>query len=177
MDAALQQLMKRMPPPTNPPFSDVDWERVEGVIKLRYPSSFKEFIGAYGSSIWFDNLSAFYCSEKFEDPKQFLTRVELNLEPLRTNMYDERFNRIELPLYPESGGLFPFLVDYSSNLFCWRTEREDPNKWPVVFWNCGPIITMEKMTIAKMILEWLERKARMVRVWGTSIFTSQSGFV
>jgi hypothetical protein len=71
-----------------------------------------------------------------------------------------------MPLYPTENGLFPFMIDYGGNLFCWQTDRNSPDKWPIVFWNMGPITVMEKMTIAKMILGWLQRKPQMVKVWG-----------
>ena len=72
MDAALQRLTKRFPPPSNPRYADVDWTRLESAVGLTYPSSFKEFVATYGGSIWFDNVAPLYCTPKVEDPEAFL---------------------------------------------------------------------------------------------------------
>lgn len=167
MDPTLKRLMGKMPPPITPPDADVDWERLESAISLTYPASFKEFIGVYGSSVWCDHLSPFYSTAKTDgDVKKFLKSVKAKLKPLESNIYDEHFNKLDFPLYPAEEGLFPFMIDYSSSLYCWQTEKDDPNKWPIVCWFTGQILILEKMTITKMILEWLERKPRMVAIWG-----------
>ena len=156
-----------MPPPAEPRLSNVDWDRLEALVGIAYPVSFRDFVHTYGASVWFDNVSPLYCeAQSDKEAREFLKSVERNLSPLKGNMYDERFNVLQLPLYPDEGGLFPFMVDYSSNLFCWQTAPASPETWPVVFWNRGPITIMENMTIAKMILHWLQQKPQMVEVWG-----------
>ena len=99
--------------------------------------------------------------------KTFLGFVKKRLKWLEDNTYDEQFHKIEVPpLYPEQGGLFPFLMDDDGHLFCWRTEQKDSNKWPVLCWLQGPLIAMGEITIAKMILDFLDRKPHMFRIWG-----------
>jgi hypothetical protein len=46
-----------------------------------------------------------------------------------------------------------------------EAER-DPDRWPVVCWLKGPVRVLERMTITKMILGWLERRPCMRTVWG-----------
>jgi hypothetical protein len=167
MDSALKSLVKKIPPPPDPRFRDVDWASLESAVGLSYPPSFKEFIGVYGGSVWFDNICPFYTEAKTDkEVKDFLRSVRENLKTLEGNLYDEHFTKVEMPLYPEEGGLFPFMVDYSSNLFCWETERKDPDKWPVVCWLRGPVVVLENTTIARMILDFLERKPHTIKIWG-----------
>ena len=122
MDQALRKLVLRLPPPAPLPGTDVDWERLEHLIGLNYPESFKEFVQTYGDCVWFDNAAPLYSRARSDvEAKEFLRQVSRNLAPLRGNMYDDDFSKISMPLYPEIGGLFPFMVDYGSNLFCWHT--------------------------------------------------------
>jgi len=167
VDNDLQRLIAKMPPPARPRFRDVDWGRLEAAVGLTYPVSFKEFIGVYGGCVWCDAFSPFYSQARTTaDAKDFLNSVKEKLIALQSNMYDGDSNKIEIPLYPTTGGLFPFMIDYSSSLYCWRTDRKDPDKWPIVCWFTGTVLVLEKMTISKMLLEWLDRKPRMIDVWG-----------
>lgn len=167
MDTALARLTEKISPPPHPRLSNVDWPRLESSVGLVYPDSFKEFVNLYGGCVWFDNVAPLFCEAKSDaDIKRLLKSINRNLSFLKSNLYNEDFTPLTLPLYPEKGGLFPFLVDYSSNLFCWRTEQEDSSKWPVMFWNRGPIIDLGVTTIAEMIADWLDRKPVMTKVWG-----------
>ena len=140
---------------------------MEKAVEIQYPASFKEFVGLYGGSVWFDNVVPIFIEAKSDaEVKDYLRSVDDNLKPLQNKVFDEKLRPIKVPIYPEKGGLFPFLVDYSSNLFCWETKDEDPEKWPVYCWLRGPTFVLRKTTIAKMILEWLDHKPQMVKVWG-----------
>ena len=167
MEAALKRLVEKIPPPKKPRFSNVNWDRLEKALGLTYPSSFKDFIDVYGGSVWFDNVCPFFSEARTEkEAKDFVQSVKKKLAPLKGNTFDESFNAIEIPLSPADNGLFPFLIDYSGNLFCWQTDQNSPDKWPVVFWNTGPITILEKLTLAMLINDWLMRKPHMVKIWG-----------
>ena len=64
MRRSLQKLVKRLPPPEAPRHSEVDWPLLERHVGLRYPDSFKEFVGVYGSCHWFDKLLPYYACPK-----------------------------------------------------------------------------------------------------------------
>jgi len=167
MDSALKRLLKKMPPPRRLRDSDVDWHRLEATVGLGYPSSFKEFIGAYGACRWFDHASPYYSTAKTDaEAKKFVRRVMEVLKPLMNRMRDENGDEVRMALYPEEGGLLPFMVDYGGSVYCWKTDRTKLADWPIVCWLMGPVIMLEKTTIAQMMLEWLERKPRMVDLWG-----------
>ncbi len=169
MDTALKVLIDRMPPPPNPRDQDVEWVRLENRIGLQYPDSYKEFVTTYGGTVWCDNWCPFYTTAHTDkDVDEFLASVSQNLEPMRGNMVQKGSKepgRLNLPLYPEGGGLFPFMVDYSSGLYCWKTSDRNPNKWPVICWMHCQVTELRGISIAGMFLEWLERKPRMMNLW------------
>jgi len=167
LEPALRRLIKRISPPTNPRFSNVDWARLEKGIKLPYPPSFKEFVKVYGGSIWFDNLSLLYTEAKSAtEVIKFVKSVSDTLRCLQSNMYDASFQRVDLPLYPSEGGLFPFISDYGGGIGCWKADHGDPEKWSVFYWVQGPLVNLKRTTIAKMILGFLEAKPDMIKIWG-----------
>jgi SMI1-KNR4 cell-wall len=164
---AFRKLVKRMPPPEAPRHTDVDWPLLEEHVGLRYPESFKEFVGVYGSCHWFDKLLPFYGYPKNpKEAKAFVKDVGKKLKWLEGNMYDERFKKLDLPLYPAPSGLFPFMADIDGPLYCWRTEGADPNRWPVYCWMRGPITVLDSASITDMLLGFLERAPEIVRLWG-----------
>ena len=159
--------MGRIPPPGNPRHSNVDWKRLEQHVGLTYPRSFKDFINVYGGRVWFGNISPFFSECRTDDDaKQFVVSIERKLQQIESNTYDEDFNEIQPSLYPERGGLLPFMIDYAGNMFLWRTDSRNSDEWPIAFWNMGPITILEDWTIAKMIWQWLQRDPVMIKVWG-----------
>jgi hypothetical protein len=169
VDPVLRRLIERMPPPANPTGRKVEWKQFEDGLDLKYPASFKDFIGVYGATIWFDDFTPFYPEvTTTKDVKSFLRSVHAKLKLVAdAPVYDEEFQSLELPpLYPDKGGLFPFMADYSSYEYYWKTGNKDPEKWPIVCWKCGVLVVLEKTSIAKMFLDFLERKPRMVKLWG-----------
>ncbi|MBI3412287.1 MAG: SMI1/KNR4 family protein [Planctomycetes bacterium] len=156
-----------MPPPKSLQHTGVNWSLLEEHIGLRYPESFKEFVAVYGSCHWFDKLLPFYGHPKSpREAKAFVKDVAKKLKWLRGNTYDERFNKLDLPLYPAPGGLFPFMADIDGPEYFWQTEDRNPDRWPVYCWMRGPITVLEGVSIADMLLGFLERDPVIVRLWG-----------
>ena len=67
MDSSLQQLMGKMPPPTDPRHRMSIWSRLESAVGITYPTSFKEFVEVYGGSVWFDNVCPFFSEATTDD--------------------------------------------------------------------------------------------------------------
>jgi len=168
MDNALKRLMKRMPPPANPPFTDVNWQQLERFVGLPYPTSFKEFVEVYGACIWFDHFVPFYSLADTEaEAKEFLEDVERYLKVHEPTLYNnEALERFDPPIYPAKGGLFPFLKDMYGYIYCWRTAGRNANHWPVYCCQPGRLMILEKTTIAKMFLDFMEHKSEAVQIWG-----------
>src|SRR5947209_386767 len=106
MDRALQKLTKLMPPPEAPRHSEVDWRLLEEHVGLTYPESFKGFVKVYGSCHWFDKLLPFYaCPLTARDAREFVQSVRKKVKWLDGNMYDDKYNKVDLPLYPKKGAV------------------------------------------------------------------------
>jgi hypothetical protein len=167
MDGSLRKLMKLMPPLKRKRHTKVNWDRLEEQVGLPYPDSFKDFVSVYGSSHWFEMVLPFYSTAKTVRLAQsYVKSVREKLKWLAGNTYDAKFSKWDLPFYPEDGGLFPFMASIDGPMYCWRTESRHPNRWPVYCWMTGPITVLRDTTIAGMLLGFLERSPRMVRLWG-----------
>jgi hypothetical protein len=167
MDRSLRRLMKLMLPLKGQRHTKVNWDRLEEHVGLPYPESFKDFVGVYGSSHWFDKLLPFYSMAATDRQVQdYLKSVRKKLKWFVGNMYDQSYNRLDLPLYPEEGGLFPFMADIDGPEYCWLTKFEDPDRWPVYCWMPGTFMVLTDTTISDMLLGFLERSPQMVQLWG-----------
>ncbi len=159
--------MKVMPPLKEQRHTKVNWERLEKHVGLTYPDSFKGFVSVYGSSHWFEMLLPFYSTARtVRLVQEYVKSVGEKLRWLAGNTYDAKRNKLDLPLYPEEGGMFPFIEDIDGPMYCWLTEAKDPNRWPVYCWMRGPITVLPDATISGMFLGFLERSPRMVQLWG-----------
>lgn len=158
MDEALRKLQKLLPPPKGQRQTKVNWTRLEKHVGLTYPDSFKEYVGVYGSARWFDKFLPFYdTAQTTKEVQAFLKSVWGKLSYLVGNIYDANFTPLEVPLYPEVGGLFPFMADIDGPLYCWLTKNKDPNCWPIYCWNTGPFIVFRNMTVSGVLLRFLQR--------------------
>ena len=167
MFEALQELVERFPPPKKPRSTPVNWERVENHLGMSYPVSFKEFIDVYGGSVWFDNVSPIISQCKNEkQAAEFVEIIKGKIEQVNGDTYDENFNEIDVQFYPTSNGLFPFLIDYSGNMYLWARESDDPEEWPIILSHAGWMKTLGVMSIPEMILSWLKGEPSMKKVWG-----------
>jgi hypothetical protein len=169
MDTALQNLMEAMPPPRRPRSTKVQWPKLEERVGLRFPESFKEYVAVYGGSIWFDNWSPLYVTAKTTDEiNGYLRTVSEYTSHMKGRMvkWGKFSEKLDLPLYPEKGGLLPFMIDYSGGMYSWKTAGSDPDCWSVVCRIDSQIAELRKITISGMFLEFLGRSRRMRKVWG-----------
>lgn len=167
MNEDLEALMKLMPPPDDPPNADVDFEIIERELEIAYPPDFKEFVAVYGRSQWCDYARPMYPRghdlKTIEEFKGKMSRIFS--EELADTIYDEDFEEIEFPKYPEEGGLFVFLIDSSGGWHFWLMEGA-PEQWPIVCWRGGQTAVVRELNMTQMFLRWLERKEPAVKLWG-----------
>ena len=168
IDLALRELIELMPPTELLPFEKVDWEKLEERVGLRYPKSFKEYVSVYGGSSWCDWWHPFF--NEAEDSKsldEFMETMSYHITIMRDKDLCKSEEETALPLYPERGGLLPFLIDFDNISYCcWKTTNANPDKWPVAFVIGWDVVELRGITMAGMILEWLRRSTRMRKVWG-----------
>ncbi|MCA9067951.1 MAG: SMI1/KNR4 family protein [Planctomycetaceae bacterium] len=164
----MARLIKRIPPPDDPKDANVDWDLLEEFMGLKYPQSFKDLISVYGDVRWFDHARPYYHTPT--SPVEACNAVKDICAHLysiqKLGVRDTSFKQLELPFYPQKGGLFPFMIDYSGSDYCWITKSKYPEKWPVYCWFSGSGPIVENLSICEMFVEWLERKPRMMEIWG-----------
>jgi hypothetical protein len=167
MTADLRMLTHLMPVPDYVRDQHVDWDALEAAVGLSYPASFKEFVATYGALRWFDRWCPVYCTGKSKrEIGRYLDFCGAILKRFQAAPLDEDGNPIAVPptVYPDMGGLFPFMASCDGDEYCWVT-RGDPDAWPVVSHSSGQLRKLGKTTITRMFLDWMQGKKKMERVW------------
>ena len=155
MDASLCRLVEALPPPYGLTDRDVKWGEVEREAGLSYPSHFKELIGVYGGSNWFDLYHLLY-PDPSETTGAYLEAVRGQVSILaKYGMTDKDFKPVKMPLYPEAGGLFPFMASSDGDYYFWRTDSGDPDRWPMLRWEMDVLRTLTFPTLADLLLDTL----------------------
>lgn len=151
---SITQLTELLPPPKGVGGRNTNWPQVEKAIKLTFPGHFKDLLNVYGDSTFFDRYYILYpAASSLEEYKE---SVRSRLQILVDYGICQDGMDVEMPLYPEPGGLFPFMVSSDGDYYYWNTESEDPNEWPMMQWQANEIITLEFPTIAGLFLDALE---------------------
>ncbi|WP_162834123.1 SMI1/KNR4 family protein [Amycolatopsis circi] len=128
-----------------------DWAEVEQAVGIRFPDDCKDLMtrfpsGCFRGAVNFDNpIDARVDLAKF---------VRDEIHSVLESFSGSRSGKLEgtdYRLFPEPGGLLPWANDTGGGVFFWRTSPEDPNHWPVVFWDRG-------------MSEWNEHPGGMVEV-------------
>jgi hypothetical protein len=86
---------------------------------------------------------------------------------------DRRGKKLEIPLYPDPGGLLPCLLDFGGGFLCWITEGE-PDGWSVMTWYAGTCVIFRGMSVTRLICEWIEQKGRAKSAWPDSYLQPES---
>jgi hypothetical protein len=166
MYPALARLIEALPPPANPCLP-VSWTKAEERHQLRFPSHFKALFDVYGDSEWFDLFYPFYPDRPDKDG-EYLEGVRHVLSILVDyGMTDEDFKPLTMPLYPEPGGLFPFMNSSDGDYYYWNTDSDNPDEWPIMRWEMDTLRKLKFATLADLFLETLEwmKEKQPHRVW------------
>tara|TARA_R110002049_G_scaffold307408_1_gene507814 strand:+ start:1053 stop:1628 length:576 start_codon:yes stop_codon:yes gene_type:complete len=171
MDEQLTRLTQLMPPPSTLYYKNVDWEDIEKKIGIKYPTSFKEYIGVYGESVWFDTYSPFYPDSSADDAiEDFLKTTDYYLSFLRETICTEKrskpFKKEDYIPFPEQGCFFPFMIDYNGSYYYWKTDSADPERWPIIVGPYGHYTIIENTSISKMFTSFIEGCNPMNSFWG-----------
>jgi hypothetical protein len=165
-DPYLRRLVKRWPPPqTRYHTGLMGFECVERELGLTLPLAYKELVHLYGQGLWFETIFVL---------NPFRALLE-GLEPwldahrgcgaltwcdrLRAER-DEFPSNSHYPIYPETGGIFPwaFFHGIGGGLY-WFTEGS-PEKWKTLAEPDGPSSLDEWEVFQMSVTELLWRLAR-----------------
>ncbi len=103
---------------------EAQWAAIEEKLGLQLPADYKTFIGIYGTGhigdfiILYNPFSTYKPANLFHYI-EYILWAESQLKP---------FSPLELPLYPEPGGLLPFAKTYDGDCLFWQTQGE-PDEW------------------------------------------------
>lgn len=127
----LADLVRLVPPPSEPVDGDGEWRRVWPSLGCRLPQDYQDLVRVYGVGS-FDDVTLW---------TPFTTHSGLNLVVQARSLvtdYDElRVGNpasVPYPLFPEAGGMLPWASTGDGDSLCWLTGDE-PDQWPVVEWN------------------------------------------
>lgn len=165
MDKYVTLLTTVIPPPGQPKGNKPQWNLAENELDVRYPESFKDLIEVYGNGIWFDDAKLIYPGKTgIENTRGIINQWT---DRMATGMRDCKTGKeATFALYPDKGALLPFMIDFSSGVYCWDTSVNKPENWAVVYWSGYTVSTLPAMSVAEMFYKWIKEEEPMVSFWG-----------
>jgi len=158
----VDELIKIMPPPAKPLWSEGDWAEIEARLGLTFPSDYRRYIAAYGaggisSNVCFVGyLTVVSPFEPAEDGSRLLPKYSAILvEQLKSYFEDGMFDTRPL-LYPEPGGFFPVASTGDHHYIGWKTAGE-PDDWDVMVFttNLFKFDELPGTSLSKLFLDLL----------------------
>jgi hypothetical protein len=127
----MHELMRVVPPPTQPVDGDGEWRRVWASLGCQLPSDYQDLVHQYGLGS-FDDVVLWtpFTGSSWANLVAQARDLIANYAPLRDDCPED----FPYPLYPEHGGLLPWASTGDGDWLCWLTGGE-PDRWPVVEWN------------------------------------------
>ncbi|MFI6799676.1 SMI1/KNR4 family protein [Streptosporangium canum] len=126
----IDELIRLVPPPTEPVDAQGDWREVEAALGLELPADFKTLIERYGRGQFVDLITPL---TPFGAHDLLIQRAQRLLD--RERSFRAKYpDECPYPFYPEPGGLLEWAGTDNGDALCWLTEGE-PDGWRVVVWN------------------------------------------
>jgi hypothetical protein len=111
----------------------VDWRAVESSLGRRLPGDYKELIEHFPDGLFRGLIQLNRPGDQNYPPDDFLGFYAYNPLGDMRSWRESGHGSFPYPIHPEPGGVLPWarVRGLSGHLF-WLTERDDPDKWPVV---------------------------------------------
>ncbi|SOB78751.1 hypothetical protein [Streptomyces sp. 1331.2] len=122
---------------------EVPWDDSLGLVGIRFPADYREFIETFGSGEVRGDLGVL---DPLPRPggvtanggmAAMVRRTAEDIGPQFRAMREESSDLCPYRIYPEAGGLLAWAGNYNGDFCFWLTEAEDPDRWPVVVWRRG----------------------------------------
>ncbi|MFC1420212.1 SMI1/KNR4 family protein [Streptacidiphilus cavernicola] len=123
-DDSMQRLTVLVPPPTAGGNS-VDWAAASSTYEHAFPDDYRQFMASYGQGS-FDNFLTVYPPMQEVYPNDRSATVLGLTADARSTGEEEDF------AVPEQ--LIGWGLTQDSDLLCWRSVDQDPNRWTTVIW-------------------------------------------
>ncbi|WP_143175820.1 hypothetical protein [Cryptosporangium aurantiacum] len=109
-----------------PVIDDALWDRLVGTYGVRIPADYRDLVSRL-SPLSIRNIQLFVPSHS--DPRHdWTTQLE---KAVRDAADRRRSGRHSWALWPAAGGLFPWGIATTGELFCWLPYNSEPSVWPV----------------------------------------------
>lgn len=169
MEPSLSKLLEAIASPEGAKGRDVHWKQVEKELGFEFPTSFKDFIGHYGESQWFDLYSSALYPQSVDgvdEYKKSLQGVHETVDKYGIRK-EEEIDGKPVQLYPESGGLLFFMSSSDGDYYFWQMCSKNPDKWPMFVWQVPGLFKLEEKTIAQLLQKTFEdfRNDQPERLW------------
>jgi len=172
---AIGNLKRLMPPPAQPlnAGSMNAWSAFQKRIGLRFPEDYFIVVRTYGSGRFL--AGEFRVNNPFEPADA--ASVEREFKTLRENKENSPAE-FPFPVFPESGGLYPFGIDDNGNTFLWLTEGE-PQEWPIVCLNPENYHETVNLSLIEFLVQMATNQLGIdrQRFWGNDVSQEQLEFI
>ncbi len=158
-----------MPPPAEPlnRGSENEWNEFQQNVGLWFPRDYFVVIYTYGSG-------SFLAGE---------LRVNNPLEPADAASVEREFKTLReskqiFPVFPESGGLYPFAIDGNGNTFLWLTQGP-PEEWSIVCLNSKDHHEVVKLSLVEFLIRMATNRLAIdhQKFWGCEFAKNQLEFI
>ncbi len=172
--ATIEDLKRIMPPPAEPlnRGSDKEWTAFQKKAGLQFPEDYFLVIHDYGSGGFLSG--EFRVNNPFEAADA--ASVEREFKTLRENKANSPAE-FPFPVFPESGGLYPFGIDGNGNTFLWLTQGK-VEEWPIVCLNPENYHEVVKIPLVEFLVRMATNRLNINRqkFWGNDIAEDQLEF-
>jgi hypothetical protein len=124
-DLRIKQLLELHHPRPQP--EEERWLAAESTFGIPFPQPYKNLIDTFGASTWGDFLHIFSPLDQADNLRFVNTTLAADRESRQS--WPEHY---PFPLYPESGGLFPWARTDNGDTCYWITAAAIPEKWPTL---------------------------------------------
>jgi hypothetical protein len=170
----IDDLKRLMPPPAEPlnRGSEKEWSAFQKRIGLQFPEDYFTVVYNYGSGRFL--AGEFRVNNPFEPADA--ASVEREFRTLRENK-DRSPVEFPFPVFPETGGLYPFGIDCNGNTFLWLTQGK-PREWPVVCLNSEDYHEIVSLSLIEFLVRMATNQLNINRrkFWGNDVAEDQLEF-
>ncbi len=175
MVVTIDRLKLLMAPPAEPLYSGSrkEWGAFQKKVGLRFPEDYFTLISTYGSGRFL--AGEFKIANPFDPDDEGFADAELaRMRETKKDFPDE----VPFPLFPESGGLYPFGIDGNGNTYLWITAA-NPGEWAIVCFNSEDYSEAVRHPLIEflVLLATNELAIKRRKFWGCDFTEDQMKFM
>ena len=132
------------------------WDKLEAKFHLKFPDDYKLLIKTYGAGKFADFFGVVNPFCKSSSSVEFEEFVRLRTRDMTEAKVSYPKTAVSLPIYPQSGGLFPWGYTDNGETMCWLTDGKNSD-WPIICLEVGYLNNYDRynLPITEFIEKWL----------------------